>query len=523
MDKNYRNTDMSIVKTIAWNKGSGNITLRYEGSGTSDITIESDANDLTEEREQTVVISSVEFPSLSVNLLVRQEAGEITVPIGTIFNFECTKDVQQVTLPAGRYKLQCWGASGGGCSNADGPSEGSLGGYSVGILVLTETKTLYIYVGGHPIETSGRGGYNCGGSSTGEGSFDNTVRKNHDEGVGEFGCGGGATDICLVDGITYIPSDEMDVRTDESLLSRFIVAGGGAGAYNVRIKVTISNTTTEKNYVSSNGEYGGGETGGGTYGGGQTESGSGLNKTLFGKGRSTYKDEGGIHFGASGSGWYGGGLARITTAKTQSTDVSSGGGSGFVNIPDNSDYRPSGYTGLELELGKTYGGNMLFESPIGGKETGHSGDGYVRITRIAEGDDGGLFNPIYNWEAQSGTWTESSNSSAADGKQFTSSTPASISSFVVMRFTFENVKKLTFMCKHTVGNNTREYLLVGELDTAVGTSSYSTSFRGVASGTWKEVAINVPDTNQHYIEFAMYRGISTSSSCKADVYLLSIE
>lgn len=209
MDKNYRNTDMSIVKTIAWNKGSGNITLRYEGSGTSDITIESDANDLTEEREQTVVISSVEFPSLSVNLLVRQEAGEINVP-------------------------------------------------------------------------------------------------------------------------------------------------------------------------------------------------------------------------------------------------------------------------------------------------------------------------IYNWEAHSGTWTESSNSSAADGKQFTSSTPDALS-FVVMRFSFNNVKKLTFMCKHTVTNNTREYLIVGKLDTKVLLSNYSTSFSGVASGTWKEVAINVPDTNQHYIEFAMYRGFSTSSSCKADVYLLSIE
>lgn len=523
MDKNYRNTDMSIVKTIAWNKGSGNITLRYEGSGTSDITIESDANDLTEEREQTVVISSVEFPSLSVNLLVRQEAGEITVPIGTIFNFECTKDVQQVTLPAGRYKLQCWGASGGGCSNADGPTEGSLGGYSAGILVLAETKTLYIYVGGHPTETSGRGGYNCGGSSTGEASFNNTAGKSYDEGVGQFGCGGGATDICLVTGMDYDYTHEMDARTDDSLLSRFIVAGGGAGAYNVSTKATISNKITEKNYVSSNGEYGGGETGGGTYGGGQTQSGSGMKTTLFGTGRSTYTYKGDIHFGASGSGWYGGGLALISSATTLFTDVSSGGGSGFVNIPDNSDYRPSGYTGLELELGKTYGGNMLFESPTGGTETGHSGDGYVRITRIAEGDDGGLFNPIYNWEAQSGTWTESSNSSAADGKQFTSSTPASIASTVVMRFTFENVKKLTFMCKHTVTNNTREYLLVGKLDTAVGTSSYSTSFSGVASNTWKEVTIEVSDTNQHYIEFAMFRGLTFSSSCKADVYLLSIE
>ena len=510
-------------KVIAWNKGSGNITLRYEGSGTSDITIESDANDLTEEREQTVVISSVEFPSLSVNLLVRQEAGEISVPIGTIFNFECTNDVQQVTLPAGRYKLQCWGASGGGCSNADGPTEGSHGGYSAGILVLPETKTLYIYVGGHPTETSGRGGYNCGGSSTGEASFNNTAGKSYDEGVGQFGCGGGATDICLVTGMDYDSSHEMDVRTDESLLSRFIVAGGGAGAYNVRIKVTINNAITNKNYVSSNGEYGGGETGGGTYGGGQTKSGSGLKATLFGTGRSSYVYKNDIHFGASGSGWYGGGLARISSAADGLTNVSSGGGSGFVNIPANSAYRPSGYTGLELELGKTYGGNMSFESPTGGTETGHSGDGYVRITRIAEGDDGGFDNPIYNWEAQSGTWAESSNSSAADGKQFTSSTPASYYSTVVMRFVFENVKKLTFMFKHTTSSTTKEYRIVGKLDTAVGTSSYSTSFSGVASNTWREVTIEVSDANQHYIEFAMFRGLTFSSSCKADVYLLSIE
>lgn len=56
--------------------------------------------------------------------------------------------------------------------------------------------------------------------------------------------------------------------------------------------------------------------------------------------------------------------------------------SGFVNIAANASYRPSNYTGLELESGTTIAGNTLHPSVDGGTETGHSGNGYCRITTI---------------------------------------------------------------------------------------------------------------------------------------------
>ena len=59
-----------------------------------------------------------------------------------------------------------------------------------------------------------------------------------------------------------------------------------------------------------------------------------------------------------------------------------GGGSGFVNTYANRSYRPSGYTGLQLDSGSTYDGNTYFVAPGGGNETGHSGNGYARITRL---------------------------------------------------------------------------------------------------------------------------------------------
>jgi hypothetical protein len=61
----------------------------------------------------------------------------------------------------------------------------------------------------------------------------------------------------------------------------------------------------------------------------------------------------------------------------------SGGGSGFVNTSANSSYRPSGYVGLQLDSGGTYAGNTSFINTSGtGNETGHAGNGYIKITRL---------------------------------------------------------------------------------------------------------------------------------------------
>lgn len=74
------------------------------------------------------------------------------VQTGDILNCSYSGSVKQITLPAGEYKLECWGARGG--QGADGTTSNTSwnygkGGYSVGTLNLEEQTTLFIYVGGH--------------------------------------------------------------------------------------------------------------------------------------------------------------------------------------------------------------------------------------------------------------------------------------------------------------------------------------------------------------------------------------
>jgi 3D (Asp-Asp-Asp) domain-containing protein len=73
-----------------------------------------------------------------------------------------------------------------------------------------------------------------------------------------------------------------------------------------------------------------------------------------------------------GSGWYGGGSGN-----------SAGGGSGYVYTESTAPNYPSGClltSDYYLKDAATVAGNTSFESPSGGTETGHSGNGYVKIT-----------------------------------------------------------------------------------------------------------------------------------------------
>lgn len=254
---------------------------------------------------------------------------------GTVLNFEYTGAVQSQVLPPGRYKLECWGAQGGYRSNT---TYGGKGGYSVGELTLNEETTLYIQVGGSGNTGKTSGGYNGGGKRS------------------TYNGGGGGTDIRI---------------GKDDLYARVIVAGGGAsdGASNKA------------------GMYGGGESGGtntanyGTGGGGGTqtaggEGGSG-NSGTFGVGGEGLSRSSG-YGGAGGGGWYGGGGAYPDSSGDD--DRGGGGGSGFVWTGANA---PTGYLlGSEYHLANasTTVGNVSFTGPTGTAETGHSGNGYARIT-----------------------------------------------------------------------------------------------------------------------------------------------
>lgn len=218
------------TKTIAWDSGSGYITLTYTGIGNAPISVSSDANDLFEDRQQTVQIATTNgSPQKAVNLLVKQKGK--TYPVGTVFNYDYTGNVQQITLPKGKYKLQCWGAQGGNVSGSY-TATGSKGGYSEGVLTITEPTTIYIFVGGQGTSSStsstsgtANGGWNGGGASIRKSSY------NSGDTYGESypRSGGGATDMCLVTSTMNYSSGRTN-RSSVSLLSRFIVAGGGAGA-----------------------------------------------------------------------------------------------------------------------------------------------------------------------------------------------------------------------------------------------------------------------------------------------------
>ena len=251
----------------------------------------------------------------------------------------------------GQYKLEVWGAQGGG-SQVDGNSSlgvGGKGGYSYGTVSLNKNDTLYIYVGGQG-ETSGtnnntkaEGGFNGGGSAWGSSSGD------------PAGGGGGATDI--------------RINTD-SLYARVIVAGGGGGG----------------GEDSEIGGYGGGTTGGSS-GSGTAGSASGPTG-YFGIGGHTDYDGGG-----GGGGWYGAqpshGATTPYTANSSSDTSGSPGGSGYVYTLSTASNYPSGCllnASYYMTDAATVAGNVANTIPTTdgtGYETGHAGNGYARITLIS--------------------------------------------------------------------------------------------------------------------------------------------
>lgn len=279
------------------------------------------------------------------------------IKTGDILNFDYTGTVQTVTLPKGTYKLECWGAQGGYSSSNSGieVGMGGKGGYSAGTITLNQKTLIYIYTGGvGSISGNGKadGGFPNGGSSWASSTSECA------------GGGGGSSDI--------------RIGTD-SLYARVIVAGGGGGG-------------GEDNET---GGYGGGETGGtsgsGTPGSQTAPSG------YFGIGGHTSYDGGG-----GGGGWYGaypaGGQTTPATGSSGNDTSGSPGGSGYVYTSATASNYPSGCllnSSYYLSAAKTIAGNTSFTSPTGSSETGHSGNGYCRIT-VIECKNTALYTRINN-------------------------------------------------------------------------------------------------------------------------------
>ena len=293
----------------------------------------------------------------------------------TSVSFDYTGDGQTYTVPsAGTYKIETWGAQGGG-------SESGKGAYVRGYVDLTENQQLYVYVGGQPAdEPRQNGGFNGGGN----------VATN-DDGTGR--AGGGATDVRLVNG---------DWNNTQSLNSRIIVAAGGGGS------------ACEGGDWCSNGGAGGTLTGlvptqvgsralpytglGGTQtaGGsakGSVNSSSGLNYVGgFGYGgHSGSRDDS----GAGGSGYYGGGGSTYASGGAGGSSYASGY-TGCVAVTSQDDSTPKAgcanntndntcsihYSGLTFYNTTMVDGNSNMPSH-GGYTTiqGNEGNGYAKITK----------------------------------------------------------------------------------------------------------------------------------------------
>jgi len=235
--------------------------------------------------------------SLAINVGGGSSLPACDIPVGEEWEFDYLDDTHEdrihtMNVPCkGYYKLEVWGAQGG---SYNATYHGGYGGYSEGYILLEETDTLYIAVGGKGVHlgsnVSGNGGYNGGGSILEWWSDGNERRST----------GGGATHIALNNNLgelKYYVDNQDDV---------LIVAGGGGGGHD--------------NAVLGASGYGIGGSGGGTNGGntlgyqysdkvvalGATQE-TGKGHGSFGQGGTmpVGGEKPGL-FSGGGGGWYGG-------------------------------------------------------------------------------------------------------------------------------------------------------------------------------------------------------------------------
>lgn len=277
---------------------------------------------------------------------------------GDIINCPYSGTEKTLRLPPGKYRLQCWGGMGGGSETALYDTDGGIGGYSVGDMLICNHKNIYINCGGQGDNVEERssistitypGGYNGGGQGM------HVYVAAH----GNFGCGGGATHIAFASGLLSSLSDNRE--------SVIIVAGGGGGG------------NAQGVLYSGNGYRGGGESGesgpSSTSGKGGTQTEGGDADASFGKGGTT-----------GGGGWYGGGMGGV------GNNPGGGGGSGHVNTSILTD------ASTNIESTST--------NPGGGQ-------GYVRITVIEAFDSKAII-----FGKKSGQWVFGTNNSVKKNGQW---------------------------------------------------------------------------------------------------------
>ena len=279
-------------------------------------------------------ISSIETVNVSARIKEYQTNKSNSNPdsmnVYDLYDFRYTGSVEQFIAPvSGTYRLEAWGAQGG------------KGGYSVGNVFFKKGQIVYVVVGGKGIELNNspngaiaKGGYNGGGAALSNGTTNNQ------------GSGGGATHFAINNNLGELKN--YNNNQDDVLL----VAGGGGGSYN---SLSI--------YYYSYGGAGGGENG---------DDAIVYFNTKY---RSTALINNGFIY-SQGLTIPGGGQYAVLSDDTYLYGSFGKGTDAIINI---------GSLGLHDTTtpdGQTISGTNTFISPNFESETGHSGDGYARITLI---------------------------------------------------------------------------------------------------------------------------------------------
>ncbi len=334
--------------------------------------------------------------------------------------YDLTGDYQLYKAPAtGLYKIELWGAQGGGGSvGSTGITyEGGTGGYVSGEIKLAKNDMLYLYVGGKGqsyFENNDTerytGGYNGGG-----------------DGFRYAYAGGGATDIRYFG--SYQPTlDDLKWDSPLGLKSRILVAAGGGGS--------------STDYNKSGGAFSLGGSAGGLIGynsipGQYTYPVKGIGATQFkgssfGKGFNTpsepttsYAGGGGGYYGSAkslgdvvwnkaaggGSSFISGHAGSVAILSNSSLSTRNDSSGNLCSSTSSTGYRADGYN-IDYTCSIHYSGKIFentkmidgvgyswtiindelsktleqMPNPIGGlynSNIGHSGDGYAKITLIS--------------------------------------------------------------------------------------------------------------------------------------------
>ena len=278
--------------------------------------------------------------------------------------------------------MECWGAQGG--DPKTGKNTPGKGGYTKGTISLLKGQTLYIFVGGegsvsNKTQGTNVGGYNGGGYSGGSGGPSMIVSTG----------GGGSTDIRV-----SVNSSKACLNLS-SLRTRIMVAagGGGSGTYTAYLIYGgygggliggNGNSTSDDYGVSANANTGGGQTSTGSCAR-RPQSDYPNDYGAFGYANQTVVPTNDGYGGGGGGGWYGGVKGHGRGGSGGSSFISGHTGCNAINPStgahlgasttmtiNNVNYR---FTNTVMKAG-----NESMPSPTGGTETGHSGNGYCKIT-----------------------------------------------------------------------------------------------------------------------------------------------